>query len=223
MKTRAMQRFAALLGLGLALAGCSNDPYFSNPVTNIYSVVFGGDQAPSDVTQQQIVQTLTATDLPVAFFNVASRNSQTLLIQIEQNAPYRTFATATRQAVVMNHGMITGTRGLGGDLMSTDESAVLELVRGRQTGQVTYVQRFLTAEDITKTITYRCGVEPDKAVDVNMGLVQASGQEMVAACESPDGPSFVDYYVVDASGEILASRQWLGEVTGYAAMHMLRR
>ncbi|WP_236016374.1 YjbF family lipoprotein [Salipiger abyssi] len=218
-----MLRLAALLGLGAAVAGCSNDPYFTNPVTNIYSLMFSGDKAPSAVTQQQILQTLSATELPVAFFNVDERNSQTLLIQIEENGPYKTFATVTRQSIVMNHGMITGTRGLGGDLMSTEEEALLDTVRARRTGQVSYVQRFLTSEGVTETVTYRCGVEPDKPVEVAMGRIRTNGQEMIAACESPDGPPFVDYYVVDAGGEILASRQWLGGLTGYVAMHMLQR
>ncbi|MCR8549526.1 YjbF family lipoprotein [Salipiger sp. P9] len=222
MKTRAFLGLTAALGLA-ALAGCSNDPYFVNPITTVYDAVFKGKQKPTALTQQQILQTLAATDLPVAFFDVADRDSQTLLIQIETNGPYRTFATATRQAVVMRDGMITGTRGLGGDLMSVDEGPLLDLVRARGTGDVVYIQRFLTPEDITEVLTYRCGVEPDKRVDVAMGLVNTPAQEMVAACESPDGPPFVDYYVVDPSGQIVASRQWLGRHIGYGAMHMLQR
>lgn len=224
MTLRMIKPLALVLGLGAALSACSNEPYFSSPVTNLYDVLFkNGEGAPAPITQQQIVQTLSATELPVAFLNIEKRKSQSLLVRIEQNPPYDTFATSTRQAVTMRHGMITGTRGLGGDLMSTDEGPLLAQVRSRQTGHVTHIQRFLTPEDVTEVITYRCGVEADKPVNVEMGLVRGTAVEVIAACESPEGPPFVDYYVVGQGGDILASRQWLGSEIGYVAMHMLRR
>ena len=51
----------------------------------------------------------------------------------------------------------------------------------------------------------------------------ARGVEVIAAGESPEGPPFVDYYVVGQGGDSVASRQWLGSEIGYVAMHMLRR
>lgn len=218
-----LPRLAAILGLSAALAGCSNDPYFDFPIDSFYNSLLKRGGEPSQVSQQEIVETLSKSDLPVTFLGVADRESQTLLIGIEQNGPYDTYANANPQAITMRNGMITGTRGLSGDLMSTDEAALLSLVRARRSGQATYIQRFLTPEDVTEVLTYRCGVEPDKPVDVAMGLVQGKATEVVAACESADGPPFVDYYVVGGDGEILASRQWLGENLGYVAMHQLRR
>lgn len=223
MIPRPLPRLAAILGLSAALAGCSNDPYFDFPVDAYANAIFKRGGTPSRVSQEQIVETLSKSDLPVVFFGVADRKSQTLLIEIEQNGPYHTYANPTRQALTLRNGMITGTRGLSGDLMSTDESALLALVRARRAGQASYIQRFLTPGDSTEVLTYRCGVEPDKPVDVQMGLVQGTATEVVAACESADGPPFVDYYVVAGDGEIVASRQWLGENLGYVAMHQLRR
>ena len=212
-----------LLALASVLTGCSNDPYFEFPVQSIVPTSLRQQEANGEITPQAIVQTLSATDLPVAFLGVPDRGSQALLIRIEQNGPYETFANPDRQSVTMRHGMITGTRGLSGDLMSTEEEALLDLIRARRAGQVSYIQRYLTPEDVTEVVTYRCGVEPDATVDVSIGLVQDRATEMVAACESPDGPPFVDYYKVSGNGEILASRQWLGENLGYVAMQMLQR
>ncbi|EEX12645.1 putative lipoprotein [Citreicella sp. SE45] len=223
MKFRMIPKLAGALGLVAAVAACSNDPYYNNPFAAGYDVIFGGAGEPTPVTQEQIVQTLTSTDLPTVFLNIPERQSQTLLVRIEQNNGYDTYANAGRQAVIMRNGVIVGTRGFGGDLMSTDAGGVRDLVRGSRTGQATYIQRFLTAEDVTRTVTYRCGVEPDKPVDVSMGLVQGTAREVIAACESADGTPFVNYFVVDGNGDILASRQWLGEELGYVSMHRLRR
>lgn len=216
-------RFAGLIAAALMLQACGNSPYRADPFRTLYDSLFKGDGEPTKITAQQIVQTLSATDRPVAFLEIIERDSQSLLIRIEQNGGYDSFATPTRQAVTMRHGMIVGTRGLGGDLMSVEEDAVLRVVRARESrDNVIYVQRFLTPEYLTEPLTYTCNIEPDKSVDAAMGLVNTHATEVVVACTGEDLVPFVDYYVVDSNGEIVASRQWLGEVTGYVAMHMLR-
>ncbi|WP_417718772.1 YjbF family lipoprotein [Salipiger sp.] len=222
MNGKTILRTAAVLASCLVLGACGNDPYRGNSFEVLYDSLFKGDAAPQPVTAAQIAQVMAATDLPMAFVNIEERKAQTVLIRIETNGPYGTYATADRKNMVMRNGMITSTRGLGDDLMSTDVDAVLSLVRKRTTGNAVYIQRFLRSDDATRVLTYRCGVEPDKSVDVAMGLVRGRATEVIVACESEDGPPFVDYYVVDGSGEILASRQWLGVTTGYVAMHRLR-
>lgn len=218
-----MIRRTALAAALLGLAACSNDPAYLSPIDTTYGLLFSGRGEPAQISPDQIGRTLASTDLPVIFFAMPDRETQSLLVRIEQNGPYATYGNPSRQSVVLRDGMITGTRGLSGDLMSVDEAPLLDLVRARRAGTAVYIQRWLTPEEVTKVTTYSCGVEPDKPVDVALGLVKATATEVITACESPDGPPFVDYYVVDSSGDILASRQWLGPNIGYAAMHRLQR
>ncbi len=218
-----IRRIALATAAFVGLAACSNDPEFLSPIDTTYGALFGGKADPAQIGPDQIVRTLGSTDLPVILFAMPDRESQALLLRIERNGAHDTYGNPSRQSVVLRNGMVTGTRGLSGDLMSTDESALLDLVRARRSGTATYIQRWLTPEDVTRVATYRCGVEPDKPVDVALGLVSASATEVIAACESPDAPPFVDYYVVDTGGEILAARQWLGPNIGYASIHRLRR
>ncbi|WP_020039443.1 YjbF family lipoprotein [Salipiger mucosus] len=224
MIRRTLRRLAPL-GLLAALAACGNSPYQADPFSTLYeSLRPGGDGAPGALTQEAIAQTLAgAGDRAVTFLEIDERESQSLLVNIESNPPYRTYATPTRQAVTIRDGMIVATRGLGGDLMSVDEDELLSLVRSRTKGEAVYIQRFLRSDDRTVPLTYRCSVEPDKSIDVSMGLIQTPAREVVAACTSDVGPPFVDYYVVDPSGQIVASRQWLGRITGYVSTHVLRR
>ncbi|WP_353473523.1 YjbF family lipoprotein [Salipiger sp. H15] len=217
-------RVALLAGVIASLAACGNDQRRDPILESAYATIFGGDdKEPAGISEKAVAQTLAATDLPVIRLRIVERKSEALALQIEQNGEHRTYATAERQAIVLRHGMITGTRGLGGDLMSVEEDRVLGLVRGRKAGQAVYVQRFLTPEDVTEEISYHCNVEPDKRVEAAQGKVRTTGTEMVAACTSETGAPFVDYYVVDDGGEIVASRQWLGETTGYITMQQLQR
>ncbi len=225
MSFKTLRRAGLFAGLLATLAACGNDqtrdPIFEAAYTGFFQK--SDAASPQGLTDEVIAQTLAATDLPLILLRINARNSEAIAAQIERNGEHRTYGTAERQAIVLRHGMITGTRGLGGDLMSVEEDALLRLVRGRGTGNVAYVQRFLTAEDVTREISYRCNVEPDERVDLAQGRIRAGVTEMLAACTSEDGKPFVDYYMVDGSGEILGSRQWLGETTGYVTMTQLQK
>ena len=126
-----LPRIAAATALAFGLAACSNDPDFESPVNvvgNVYDSLFSEDSAPSPVTQEAIVATLSATPLPVVFINLEERSSQSLFTRIESNQGYDTFASLSRQSIIMRNGKITGTRGIGGDLMSSEVGPLMQAV-----------------------------------------------------------------------------------------------
>ncbi|MCA0940254.1 YjbF family lipoprotein [Salipiger pacificus] len=214
-------RAALMAGLIAALAGCGNDDRRDPIYDAAYASLFGGgDEDNKPISDQEIAATLAATDLPVIRLRIEERKSEAVAFEIERNGEHRTYGTSSRQAIVLRHGMITATRGLGGDLMSVEEDALLRLVRARSAGQARYVQRFLTPEDVTEVLAYSCTVTPQQQVEVTPGV---SGMAVRAACSSETEPDFADVYIVDAGGEILGARQWLGETTGYVTLQQLRR
>lgn len=184
---------------------------------------------PTPLTQQQIAEALQATPNPVAMFVFEKRkNAQGLLLEIETNGPYHSFGNSARNVIVMRNGMITSTRGLGGDLMSSDEEALLSLVRSRSAGTATYVQRFLTPEGVTEELTYRCTTRTGGGQQVAAGLVNAPTVMVHASCEGDSnylgaGSSFANDYAVSGDGVILSARQWVGDYMGYVGSQYLRR
>ncbi|MBE9635926.1 YjbF family lipoprotein [Salipiger mangrovisoli] len=218
-------RAGLLAGLIATLAACGNDDRRDPLLESAYESLFGGfgaeEQTP--ITDQQVGQALAATDRPVIRFTVLDREAEALAVEIERNGAHRTYATADRQAIVLRNGLITATRGLGGDLMSVEEDRLLGLLRGRSAGQATYVQRYLTPEDVTEALSFTCTVTPGQSSDIAQGVIRTSVTVMQAACSDGQGTAFTDSYLVDGSGEIVTSKQWLGETTGYATMQQLRR
>ncbi|MBV2359353.1 YjbF family lipoprotein [Thalassococcus sp. CAU 1522] len=222
-KTWIVRLTAGIAGLAM-LAACGNSPSAETTgriIKQVPQILAARRAEPRPLTAEQVGRALAATDAPIIMLQIESRKSQTLLIEIERNGPYRTFATSARQSVVIRNGLVTATRGLGGDLMSSEEDALLEMVRGRKHGVVRYTQRYLTPEDVTEAIDYDCLVKSEGTTSVPTTAGPRTATEMQAICES-DGRVRTMTFLVDGNGNILSARQWLGETTGFVGVQVVR-
>ncbi|WP_417205890.1 YjbF family lipoprotein [Antarctobacter sp.] len=226
MTRRSFTRIGLALTSVLALVSCGNaNKDTAVLLRQIPKALFTKKEPPKPLTPQQIAQSLGATSASVFLFEIESRKTQTLLQDIQRNGPYQTYGNSSRQVIVLRDGMITSTRGLGGDLMSSEEDRLLHRVQSRSEGRVSYDLRFLTSEDVTIVRRYSCYTSTGATVPVAAGLVQTSGQLVTAKCTAADGvsPDFTNAYVVGGDGYILSARQWLGPYLGYISSQVLRR
>lgn len=222
MSTMVARPPALLAAAALALAGCGNaDDDRGALLRTLTDRLSGTAETQTQVNAQQVARSLQATDNPVTLVDAQTRDAQFIAIQIERNGSYATFASSTRQVVVLRDGLITSTRGFGGDLMSSDADALLDLVRARRAGNAAYVQRFLTADDQTVIRRYSCSVVPGATTPVQSGVIDTSGQTVTVTC-SGEGTSFTNVFVVAQSGRLIGARQWLGELIGYVVAQPLR-
>lgn len=229
MSARKTRNWAAAALACLGLLGCSSDDA-PNDLRQLGVAVLetvtpsrgaSGDGG-ATVTEAQVARALAGAEDGVALVGIEDRSSQSLVIEIEENRGYRTFATATRQTITYRRGMVTATRGLGGDLMSSDTDALLRLVSARAEGQAVYVMRFLSGEEKTVSLIATCTVARAGTGPVQAGEINTTAQIMTAKC-SGGTESFVNAYLVDSTGTILSTRQWLGPLVGYLTSQMLRR
>ncbi|WGW04629.1 YjbF family lipoprotein [Tropicibacter oceani] len=218
-------RLGLALALGLTLSACGTE---KNPVVEAVKALpstflkKSDGEATGGVTEDQMTSLLAATPAPVEFFHFESRKAQFMMLEIERNGPYQSYGSPDRRGIVLRSGMITATRGFGGDLMSVEEDALLRLVQSRQAGSASYQQRFLTPEDVTETRTYTCDVTPGARQPVTAGEINGSGIIMTALCRG-EGVKFTNTYIVDNAGSIITGRQWIGFPIGYVGNQALRR
>jgi len=204
-------RFVALGLLCLALGACGSRQPEISPLEILRSIpqLLGQNKpAPVRISQAQIAQVLSATPEPLILVESEATQNQSLLVQIERNRSYATFATETRQSIVLRDGLVTSTRGIGGDLMSSDVDALLRAVQGGSASEVPYTLRFLTPEDVTRSYRTTC-------------RITRSGGMATANCEG-DGVSFTNTFVLGPYGQITSSRQWIGPFLGYFRVSVLR-
>lgn len=220
MLTRLKKTFTVIALI--TLAACSSEG--NNPLLSakaIPAMLSNKKPPPPTVTAEQIGQVLNATDKPTSVFALEVTSAQFIMVEIQRNGVYQTFGSSNRQAVVLRNGTIVSTRGFGGDLMSSEEGALLSLLRSKSVGTATYVMRHLTSDNQTAVSSYSCKLDTGPSVPVVLGEVNRKGLAMNAHCSGENG-SFTNTYVVDGRGNVISARQWLGSVLGYLNVQPVR-
>ncbi|MCQ0091847.1 YjbF family lipoprotein [Roseovarius sp. M141] len=209
------------VALGLAcltmIAGCSNAP--DDQVTAgtfTKSILKGRKATPAPSAQRiaaDVAKALAATDAPLILLVIPERQAVTVMQKLEQNRGYDTYGTADRRTVTLRGGMVSATRGLGNDIMSSDIEAVRALVSTRQAGTAQRVTRYLDGEDLTIAEVRACTV---RITETNARITHVS-----ETCKG-DGTDFTNTYQVTADGLITQSRQWHSPSAQYLTIQKLR-
>jgi len=214
--------------LAFALSGCSSERPDRPGLAIVQSVLKRGQAVPVVSDQQQVeaaVQaSLAALDMPLALATFEKTQNNVVLRQIAENGPYRSWsdaASAERRTISTRNGVLTSTRGLTNDLMSSDVTETLSLVSSRTSGTATRVQRYLTSENKTYELSANCSISRGDNVRVTVGEIDQSAVEMTETC-STDTRDFTNIYRVSASGRVLQSVQWLNEFYGVVVVQQLR-
>ncbi|SMX32284.1 YjbF family lipoprotein [Maliponia aquimaris] len=226
MTRRSITRIGLLLAAALTFSACGNaNPEGTALLKQLPNLLLGKKPEPRPVTPQQIATALSSSTASLFLVELERNKSQVLLQDVQRNGPYQTYGNAARNVVVMRDGMITSTRGLGGDLMSSEEDGLHSRVRARAEGTVSYDQRFLTPEDVTIVRRYTCRVTTGGTTPISGGLVQTTGYVVTAACTAADGvsPDFTNTYAVSQDGYVLSAKQWAGPFIGHLITQVLRR
>lgn len=211
----------------VALAACTNER------TDVTALSIAKEQfsrkdpsVVSDPAQvaQSVQEALNVLEGPLALATFEKTQNNVVLRQIQTNGPYTTWTSwggNERRSVTTRNGMITATRGLMNDLMSSDVTASLSLVSARQSGSATRVQRYLDGENHTVSVTANCTITRGERTRVQAGSIDRMAVEMTESCETGER-SFRNLYRVDDSGRILQSVQWLNDTYGSTVIQVLR-
>ncbi|MFU1478141.1 YjbF family lipoprotein [Roseovarius sp. C7] len=220
--SRRLGQWAALVGLGL-LSACSNAPDAGKPVDFVKGIFTKSSNQPRSAEQisAEAASALQNTEERLILTALPSVEVTTVMQRIEENGPYATYATANRRSLTLRNGMVTATRGLGSDLMSSDVTEALRLVSARRAGQVTRTQRHLDGENLTVTTQARCTISPGSQSQMAVGEIKATVTTVTESCAS-DERQFKNVYQVDGAGRVLGSKQWIGPDRGYLSIQQLR-
>lgn len=221
-----MFRAATLAAVMLALAGCGNQTDQGVFLKAARSGALkksgqGSNPNPAEIAAAVKVS-LANTDAPVALVALEARNATAILTQIERNGAYVTWATPDRRSITTRGGVITATRGLGNDIMSSSLGSSLTMLSARKQGTAQRVMRFLDGENHTVELVLSCGYTKGAGKRLTAGeLKNVAATEMTENC-SANETRFTNTYLVDGRGRFVQSRQWLGPINGHMLIQLLR-
>ncbi|RFP88228.1 hypothetical protein DZK27_09045 [Rhodobacteraceae bacterium 63075] len=191
----ALAGVATLCALGL-LSGCDNVGESLGLTGQVQRV------SPAPITSERLEVMLPKAGARAVLAPVARREGVTVL------------QTLDGITLSFDRGVLTATRGLGEDLMSSDVSGTLKMVKLGSGGEFYRVIRsYLDGEDQTRFPAYQCRKEHETKQQVEIGDDALTLTRLEEVCVSPDH-RYTNTYWVDDTGDIVKSQQWVSSGVG---------
>lgn len=161
-------------------------------------------------------------DAPLQFILVEKTGGFAVSSIYGSNGKNVTWISPDRKSMTLTSGMLTATRGFGGDLMSVEDGGAARLVSSRRSGQVTKTYRFLNGLDETARMVVNCAIATGGFDHVSSGEISTSARVVTEKCMSADGFEFTNTYWIDSGGRTVQSVQWASASIGQIVFRRLR-
>lgn len=180
----------------------------------------GQSAAPAD-PNVLVAKALAATDGPIAIVVRLDTNAVLAMNPVGRNGDHVTWGSAPGQGITYNRGVMTNTRGLGEDLMSSRIDAAVSAITSRNDADYTRVHYYLGDLGQTTELRLNCALRRSGTEKVVVGDIDEAAVILKETCRK-DEISFTNIYWVDGKGRVLKSSQWVGQRIGSLAIQNLR-
>lgn len=195
--TRSYRRWglsAAILALSLA-AGCDLVGKTLGVTGNVEGI------APQTISDELLI------------VSIPSRGAQATLGPVARNGDVTVWQTLDGITLSFRGGVLTGTRGLGDDLMSADVSNNISALLGQHEGYYPHFRTYIDGENRTVFRSFQCRRQPHEPPGE---IAPSSGSllRLEEICVTTDS-NFTNTYWLDKGGRITRSRQWVSPGIGH--------
>ena len=210
-----MTRWLALASLA-ALAACGSggrDPIVQAAIEEAGG--FWGREEPKPATPPRVVTRadIERADVAAIQARLEGDESSALMYATASNGGYVTYVSALQQQIILRNGQITGTRGLGTDLLAAWTETPDPLARptppSRWPSGVRRVYELPAEGPQGEILAFDCYFEPPAPAEMTILQVRYQGVQIPEICSGPSG-GFENLHFVDASGAVWRSLQWVG-------------
>lgn len=201
-----------------ALAGCTDEglnPIVAKAVEEVNPFSSPGATAPgTPVTRAAIDQ----ADVATIRARLVADKSPTYLVAAANNGGYITYASGLRQLIVMRNSQVTGSRGLGYDLLSarssTPDPLATPMPVSRWPALVQRSYEFPADAPRGRIETFDCRFERGETKRMVILDQPHVGTEISEYCEGPTGSFEQLHFADDATGFVWRTLTWLGPRQG---------
>lgn len=216
-----MIRRAALFGMILALAACGSDVDETQTARTFLTLgqkVLGRDQKPAPGTSGLTREIIASIGRPADLVTVESLGVSAVIILVADNRGVETLSSVDDRTIAMRGGMITATRGLGGDLIAATTPPLSRVASG--TGTFVREIVILDGEDRPVRTRYLCEYSTIGSESLDIVQRRYSTRRVEESCSGDSGRFVNDHWF--QGGTLRQSRQWVGPYLGYIDYARLR-
>lgn len=155
------------------------------------------------------------TNVTALILTVESRSQTGRLLMESRINGVETWLSSDLTGLMLESGMLQGTRGLGSELIASELSEPMALILSGRSGYSDRLHSYLNGNVEIVTRTYRCLVEVERNAVIPLEIGNVPTRVMTEDCKSLDQSFRNTYWVSTNSGAIVQARQWAGDELGY--------
>ena len=170
---------------------------------------------PDELLTRDVIDQVT---VPYAMVGIERRGAYASMTLAGQNQAYESWVTSDGAGIVLRNGLVTGTKGLGADLLTADLGGMDQLVQ-QSSGSANRIHRFLDGEGRVFALTYTCTAAPAPDEQITIIGRSYSTRVVVETCSAPDQEPFENrYWIGKSDGNMWQSRQWVSAIVGHVVV-----
>lgn len=208
-------RIWGAFSLSVALAACGT--------SGVDDSVIGATIASlrTDGFSQRFVA-LSDARAPVLQIGFVRRQEGGNVLLERRNGAFEYWLSPDGAHIILQDGVLHGTRGLGEGLLASELSEPLRHIKGLEPGFSDRFHTYLNGNDEAVTRTFRCKFELGEITDVTVegGIVRT--RQMLENCRSLDQEFDNIYWVDPTTRQIVQSRQWAGPFVGSISTRIVK-
>ncbi len=205
----------ALIALFVAACGTESQSPSAQVFQNVQSLLQSGPKAappgPDDLLTRATIDQVT---VPYGMVGVERRGAYASMTLAGTNRDHASWVTSDGVGVVLKNDLLTGTKGLGADLLTADLGGLDSLVRAGN-GRATRVHRFLDGEGRVFALSYECTLSAAGSETITIIGKSYATRVVSENCVSNQGSFENRYWLGQSDGVMWQSRQWVSEGVGH--------
>ncbi len=157
---------------------------------------------------------LLKAEAPALQIGFVRRQEGGAVLLEQRNGDFDYWLSPDAAQIILQGGLLHGTRGLGEGLLASELTQPLAHVRGLQAGHSFRFHTYLNGNDRAVTRTYRCVFTLGKQDEVTLADRTVQTVQMRENCRSLDQKFTNIYWITPKTRQIVQSRQWAGPHIG---------
>ena len=218
----------AYLGCALLLASCSDtglNPIVGAVIREANPLQRDAPEAARPAVPQITRAAVNRADTAMIRARLVDEEARSYLVATSANGGYVTYASPIRQAMTLNGSFVTGTRGLGHDLLSARSSGPDPLVRAIPPSAwpagVMRSYEFPAEGARGRIETYDCRFALEEISEIVILQQRHRGIQVTETCANAEG-SFENLHFADLrTGFVWRSLQWTGPRQGLVDLEVV--
>jgi len=203
----------ALLALGACVSNSPEGSILSEVGDNLPSLK--NAEAPVSARYTALFESDPDVGLLVGFPADGKRSG---MLREVKDGTIENFLGTDEASVVLDRGMLVGTRGVGTGMLGSDVNPSADLVLGGRNGTVERIHTFLVRDNKTDIRAYRCQITQGDTETIKVFKRSFRVRAVTESCVNLTQKFENIYLVSTATNRIIRSSQWTGPVRGNLLM-----